>query len=111
MQELKGEQERSSAAVGVWYELARSYGSLGPGRKTIHKPLLLPSLCTSERVSGEANFEKRRKTRHKPLLLPSLCTSERVSGEANFEKIRKTTHKRREAIWEAIWGSKWSTTF
>ena len=35
-------------------------------RGTRHKPLWLPSLCTSERVSGEANFEKRRKTRHKP---------------------------------------------
>ena len=58
------------------------------------------SLCTSECVSGEANFEKSSKTRHKPLLLPSLCTSERVSGEANFEKMRKTIHKRWEAIWE-----------
>ncbi len=41
----------------------------------------------------------------------SLCTSERVSGEANFGLTLKTRHKRREAIWEAIWEAKWSTTF
>ena len=34
------------------------------------------------------------------LLICSLLFSERVSGEANFEKMRKTMHKRREAIWE-----------
>ncbi len=32
----------------------------------------------------------------------SLCTSERISGEANFGFVTKTGHKRREAIWEAI---------
>ncbi len=41
----------------------------------------------------------------------SLCTSERVSGEANFGLTLKTIHKQREAIWEAIWEAKWSTTF
>ena len=41
----------------------------------------------------------------------SLCTSERVSGEANFGLTLKTIHKRREAIWEANWEAIWEAVW